>query len=98
MNVTIKQTDQPAERRRELWNWCYANGFIATEITDPIVVDTDRGIVTVYRLLTVSQPGDPDFPELLRDECNRPLTETLELPMVESLPDWLVIEADRIAA
>ena len=89
MFMTIKQHEQPTERRRDLWNWCFRNGFIATEVADPIVLDPDRHVVTIQRLLPATQPGDPDFPELRRDEFNRPLTETETLPLVEPVPEWM---------
>lgn len=92
MYVIIKQYAQPNERRREYWNWCFENGFIATEVADLVVVDTDAQTVTIQRWLPLSQPGDPDFPELRRDEFNQPLAETLTLPLLAAVPSWMVTE------
>lgn len=97
--IIIRQHEQPAERRQELWSWCFRNGFIPTEIADPIVLDLDRHVVTIRRLLPATQPGDPDFPELRRDEFNRPLTETETLALVEPLPEWMVTRSgEQLAA
>lgn len=99
MTMTINQYEQPIERRRDLWNWCFRNGFLATEIADPIVVDPDRHLVTIQRFLPVSQPGDPDFPELRRDEFNRPLTQTETLALVEPVRGWMVTRTgEQLAA
>ncbi len=98
MIITVRQSEQSADRRRAFWAWCYANGFAATEVADPIVVDTDQQRLTISQWLPVSQPGDPDFPELRRDEFNRPLTEHRELPLVAPVPDWMLVEADELAA
>lgn len=99
MFVIVRQSVQPTERRREYWNWCFENGFIATEIADPVVVDTESRTVTIERWLPVSQPGDPDFPELRRDEFNQPLSETQALRLVAAVPAWMVVEVSaRLAA
>ncbi len=99
MIMTIDQHEQPTERRQDLWNWCFRNGFLVTEIADQILVDPDRHLLTVQRLLPATQPGDPDFPELRRDEFNRPLTETATLPLVEPAPEWMLTRAaEQIAA
>lgn len=97
--ITIKQHEQPSERRQELWNWCFLNGFIPTEIADLIVLDPDQHVVTIHRLLPASQPGDPDFPELRRDEFNQPLTERETLALVEPLPEWMLTASkEQLAA
>ena len=98
MFVVIRQFVQPTERRREYWNWCFENGFVATEVVDHIVVDTEAATVTVQRWLPVSQPGDPDFPELRRDESNQPLTEVEVLPLIEPVPDWMVTRSGQSLA
>ncbi len=95
MFIIVRQSAQPAERRREYWNWCFENGFVATEVADPIVVDTEAGTATIQRWLPVAQPGDPDFPELRRDEFNQPLTETETVRLIAPVPSWMLTEAGR---
>src|SRR4051794_20776418 len=92
MIVTIRQSDQAAEHYRVLWTWCYQNGFLATEVANTIVVNTDRGTVSIQQLLPVSQPGHPDFPELRRDEFDQPLSEHRELPLVAPVPKWMATQ------
>ena len=67
MAFTVRHVDQPADRRREFWTWCFQNGFRATQVAGAVVIDTDQRTVTVTHWLPVDQPGDPDFPELRRD-------------------------------
>ena len=99
MNMTVRKSDQPSDRQGEHWAWCFDNGFISSEVADAVRVDTDLGTLTVECWLPVSQPGDPDFPELRRDEFNRPLTETRVLPLRVAVPDWMVTEiVGRLAA
>lgn len=99
MSVIVRQSDQPSERRRPFWAWCFASGFSPVEIADPVLVDLDRGIVTINQLVPVSQPGgDPDFPELQRDDSDRPLTEVRTVPLVAPLPAGLVTQADQSLA
>jgi hypothetical protein len=99
MIVIVRQAAQAGEHRRRFWAWCFENGFIATEVADPIVVDIGRGVLGLRCWIPVSQPGDPDFPELRRDEFNEPLTEARELPLAVPVPDWMVTEAgERLAA
>lgn len=99
MFVIVRQSVQPVDRRRAYWNWCFENGFIATEIADPVVVDRESETLTIQRWLPVSQPGDPDFPELRRDASNQPLSETQVLRLVAPVPAWMVVEVSgRLAA
>ena len=98
MILTVRQSDQPTQYRRDLWNWCYANGVVASEVADAIVVDTERGTLSVEQWLPVSQPGDPDFPELHRDENNRPLSQTRVRPLHSPLPAWIVTAGSEVLA
>jgi hypothetical protein len=93
MAFTVRQVDQPADRRREFWTWCFQNGFLATQVAGPVVVDPDQGTVTVTHWLPVDQPGDPDFPELRRDEAGHLLVETTVSPLLVAPPVWLVADA-----
>ena len=95
MVFTVRQADQPTDRRRDFSTWCLQNGFTATQVADPIVVDTDEGTVTVTHWLPVNQPGDPDFPELCRDESGQPLVETTVSPLLADPPECLVVDASH---
>ena len=99
MIFTTCSDDQPPERRPDYRAWCFRNGFLTNEVTEPVWIDTDAQTVTVRRGLPVTEPGDADFPEFRRDENNQPLTELVELPLVVGVPDWLVADrAEQTAA
>lgn len=90
MIVIVRQSEQTTESHRAFWCWGFQNGFIATEIADDVVVDTEAGTLSVRRWLPIAQPGDPDFPELQRDAANEPLAESCVLPLRAALPAELV--------
>ena len=49
--------------------------------------------MTVTHWLPVDQPGDPDFPELRRDEADQLMVETTVSPLLVAPPVWLVANA-----
>src|SRR3954454_23846896 len=93
MVYTVKQADQPEDRRREFWTWCLQNGITATQVAGAIVIDPDQGTLTVTHWLPVSQPGDPDFPELRHDESGQLLLETRVSPLLVAPPEWALTDA-----
>src|SRR4051794_6468266 len=93
MVFTVKHAAPRTGRRLEFWTWWLQNGFLETQVAAPIIVDTDQATVTVTHWLPVSQPGDPDFPELRRDESGQPLVETRVWPLLVDPPDWLIPHA-----
>ncbi len=100
MTLLLRTSDQPLDRRPAYRSWCFANGFLTVEVGDELWVDQDARTVTVDRLVTASEPGDPDFPELRRDEHNNPITERQTLPLRVDVPGWAVVQerSERLAA
>lgn len=54
MVFSVRQADQPTNRRRDFWTCVGRTASPQTQVADPIVVDTDHGTVTVTHWLPVN--------------------------------------------
>lgn len=91
MIVDIHYAEQAPERRSAFWTWCLGNGFVASEVVYPVCVDVEGRTLTIRRTVAVPGPGQPDFPELVRDEFGFLTTVQQVLPLGEDLPDWIAL-------
>jgi len=88
--IFVSSTGQPPDRCQQIRLWCFQNGLLAAGLVEPLRVDMGQRTITYDQVIAEPQPGDTDFPELRRDDENRPITEVKVVSLLVDPPAWLV--------
>ncbi len=95
MVMMVASRGLSAVARRQLIEWCRANGLPVSRVAGPYLVDTSAGTISVHRFVVGDAEPAADFPELARDSTGALLTEVTTMPLQVVPHHALITDAEH---